>query len=413
MKVRIATLFSIVLLFLASLGHSQRPTPTPKRLTVLENDAELRELYLNINQKCIGRLSSEMWTLTHAYESKKEADEVLDYFMNFFKAIASDDSKQIAQLKRAKGFKDSFSKFLDSKDEAVRSFSLLMLGCAGDKSYAPKIAKLVNERDRSFNDRFAGKPTFARGRAAQALGALQASEYKQDIAKLLKSQNDSDRSGAISALAEMKALEFTSEIVALMTNKDLAFDDDDSPIYFLIETKQAEKYKKEIVQAMLDESHEKVPESAAYALAAIGAKEHAKDIAQLLKDEFRQGDAAKALAMLGATEYADEIAQLLAAKSGLTRNSALISLAILNSSKHVPAMIGLYRNDPEIYVKPHAAEALLLMGFPQFYREIVGGKPEPNEPPTLLEMDFHYFVREKLGLLNDRLKSNLQAKKPS
>ncbi|MBK9155124.1 MAG: hypothetical protein IPM25_13050 [Chloracidobacterium sp.] len=53
---------------------------------------------------------------------------------------------------------------------------------------------------------------------------------------------------------------------------------------------------------MLGESS-KGTESAA-SLAALGSREHAKDIALLLKNEFRQADAAKALALMGATEYA-------------------------------------------------------------------------------------------------------------
>ncbi|MGD9589328.1 MAG: HEAT repeat domain-containing protein [Pyrinomonadaceae bacterium] len=382
-------------------------------MTILENDAALRNLYLNINQKCIGRMSGEMWTLTHAYESKSEVDKVLDYFIGFFKAIESDDAKQVAKLNGAQGFKETFSKFLDSKDEAVQAFSLFMLGCAGDRAYASKIAKIVNERDPSFTDRFSGNPTFVRGRAALALGALQATEYKPDIAKLLKSQNYADRSGAISVLAEMKALEFTNEIVAIMTNNEFAFDDDDSPIYFLIETKQAEKFKKEIVRAMLGESREKVPESAAYALAALGSREHANDIALLLKNEFRQADAAKALALMGATEYADEIAKLLAAKSGLTKRASLISLAILDSRKYVPKMIQLYKDDPEGYVKSEAATALLLMGFSQYYRESSGERSEPSDAPKLLEMDFHYFVRERLNSLNEKLSTNLRSVKPT
>lgn len=400
------TILSLVLLLqLACVGlvcaQNPTPVPSPKRLVALENDVELRELYLNINQKCIGRLTGEMWTLTHAYESKEEVDRVLNYFIDFFKAIESDSPKQIEKLEGAKGFKSSFGSFLDSKDEAVRAFSSFVLGCAGAKSYASKIAKIVNERDESFNDRFSGKRTFARGRAAIALGALQATEYKADIAKLLKSKNESDRSGAIFALAEMRALEFTNEIVGILINKDFAFDDDDSPIYFLIETKQASNYKKEIVQAMLGESHENVPESAAYALASIGAKEHDKDIARLLKNEFRRGDAAKALALLGAKRYKPEIARLLSSSSQITRQAAAVALAILGAKEYIPKLTALCQKEAW-----SVADALVLLGQSNCYRRIPMTPGRTETQPALNEEDFHYFVKDRVVELNKILEQN-------
>lgn len=362
------------------------------------------EVLVKLEQKCLPRLTGEMWTLTHAYESKDEVDKVLAYLADIAKSSQTVDQR----LGGAESYKNTFSKFLDSKDEAVRAFSAIALACTGDKSFAPRLAKIVNERDESFTERFAPGASFVRGRSAVALGLMQATEYKSDIARLLKSKNEYDRSGAISALIELNAIEFTGEIVSLLANKDLAFDDDDSPIYFLIETKQVGKYKKEIVQAMLGQSHMKVSESATYALAAIGAKEHARDVARLLKNEFRQGCAAKALALMGASEYSGEIAKLLSAKSGLTRNAAMVSLAILDSKKHIQAIVRIYNNDPKIYVKPQAAVALLLLGKPQYYREI---KLETalKEPPKLSELDFHYFVLEKLKPYNEKLLANLNS----
>lgn len=397
MKVLASAFLAVMVAFLY-YGEALRQTPSPS----------LRQ---NLEQKCLPRLSGEMWTLTHAYESKEEVDKVLASLGDLAKSFQTDRN----QPERPGGderLKENFSKFLDSKDEAVRAFSALVLACTGDKTYAPKLAKIVNERDESFNDRFAPMPSFLRGRAATALGLLQANEHKADIAKLLKSKNEYDRSGAILALAEMRALEFTDEIVSLLTNKELAFDDDDSPIYFLVETKQAGKYKKEIVKAMLGESHMKVPESAAYALASIGAKEHAKDVVQLLKKEFRQSHAAKALALMGSAPHSDEIAKLLAAQSGLTRNAAVVSLAILESKKHIPAIERIYKNDPQSYVRAGASIALLLLGKPQYYREITMNT-DRNGPPSLLDIDFHYFVIEKLKSYNRRLIANLDPTKPS
>lgn len=368
------------------------------------------DTHVKLEERCLRRLMAETWTLTHAYDSKEEVDKVLTYFATVATTHQRGDSNQIRQLGGADGIKKQFSKFLESRDNAVRAFSALFLACTGDRSYAPKLAAIVNERDASFTDRFAPEPSFVRGRAAIALGMLRAVEYKPDIAKLLKSKNDSDRSGAIAALTEMQAVEFTKEIVSLLTDKDIAFDDDDSPIYFLIETKQARKYKNVLVQALFAETRSKIPESAAYPLAALDAKEHARDVARLLKNEFRQRHAAKALALMGAVEYSDEIAKLLASKSGLTRNAAIVSLSILDSKKHISAIEKIYQNDPEGYVKAEAATALLLLGKPQYYRERAG---ESNGPPKLSEIDFHYFVIEKLKPYNEKLFSNLNSVPPN
>lgn len=386
-----------------SLGGEVTRAQTP--LTSSRPDGKA---LLNLEQKCLTRISAEMWTLTHAYESKEEVDKLLEYLIDFAPKSLTGESKQIDFPGVSEVFKENLSKFLDSKDDSVRAFSALALACTGDRSYSPTLAKIINERDESFSDRFAPRPSIVRGRAAVALGLLQATEYKRDIIKLLKSKNEYDRSGAISALGEMHALEFTNEIVSVLIEKDFAFDDDDSPIYFLIGTKQAGKYKQELVRAMLGESRTKVTESAAYALAAIGATEHAKDIAQLLKSEFRQGAAAKALALMGSTQHSDEIAKLLAARSGSTRNAAMVSLAILDSKKHIPAIERIHTNDPESYVRAHAAIALLLLGKPQAYREF-RAETDVKGPPKLSEIDFHYFVLERLKSYNEKLIANLNA----
>src|SRR5690606_11465038 len=99
------------------------------------------------------QLSSQLWTLTHAYDSKEEVDKALDYFIEFMKAVESNNAEQIKELGGAKGFKDKFAGFLNSKDQAVKGFSAFILGASGDKSYAPKLAELVNHRDPSFEDR--------------------------------------------------------------------------------------------------------------------------------------------------------------------------------------------------------------------------------------------------------------------
>jgi HEAT repeat protein len=81
----------------------------------------------------------------------------------------------------------------------------------------------------------------------------------------------------------------------------------------------AAEYAGEIARVLQDEFRGETVETAAYALAKLGFKQHTKEIMRLLGKEFRKGDAAKALAVMGAAEYADEIARMLGDKNPLNR----------------------------------------------------------------------------------------------
>ena len=56
-----------------------------------------------------------------------------------------------------------------------------------------------------------------------------------------------------------------------------------SPLYFLIQTGQEQNYKKEIANTLSNEFQSKTSETAAYALAAMDAKEFAADHRFVLK----------------------------------------------------------------------------------------------------------------------------------
>jgi HEAT repeat protein len=71
--------------------------------------------------------------------------------------------------------------------------------------------------------------------------------------------------------------------------------------------------------------------AACYALAKLNAKQHVKDLAGLLEDEYRRRHAAKALAVFGAKEYPKDIAKLIEDTNSLVRCDALIALAILDA----------------------------------------------------------------------------------
>lgn len=405
------TLLLILSLAVAISTHAQTVAPTPINLAVLENDEELKTVYLGIANKYIGQLSSQLWTLTHAYDSKEEVDKALDYFIEFMKAVESNDPEQIKVLGGAKGFKEKFAEFLDSKDQAVKGFSAFILGASGDKSYAPKLAELINHRDPSFEDRFAGDLVFYRGRAAIALGMLNATEHKTDISKLLKSKNEYDRSGAIFALADMDAKEFTREIVGILKNKEFEFPGDESPIYFLVKTGEAKNYKKDIAEVMLSTRETEVAESSAYALVALDAKEHAKDIAKLLNKEFRKRSAAKALALMNATEYADHIAFLLKDENSLVRSAAALSLGILKSKKHIPDLASILLSDEAEFVRNNAAVAIFFLEADKYYKEALKEVEDGHKGVYLSEIDFHPFVLDKVKSLGSELERKIESAK--
>lgn len=383
---------------------AQTPQPTPIKLDILEKDEELRDLFLNLNSKFPTYLPSNMWMLTHAYESKDEVDRVLNYFTEFLSAVNSNDKKKIGELGGARGFKDKFVYFTASKDDAVRAFSAIMLGMAGDKSYAPFLAKLINERDESFSSDEPSKMPGYRGRACVGIAMLGAKDYKADISKLLVSKNDYDRSGAIIALGELQATEYTKDIVRFLNDQNYRIRDDDSPLHFLIETKQARKYKNLIVSTMLKSSDSEVVESAAYALVAIDAKEHAPDVAKLLQSEFRKGTAAKVLALLGARQYVPRIARLLSDKSSLVRADAVAALAILDAKQYAPRIAALITKRKDDFVSVYAAEAILLMGAKAYYpkaQEALAFKAD--KCPYRMAGDFHTFVTEKAEAVRVKL----------
>jgi len=395
-----------MLIALGSNVQAQIPIQTSANQGKLaERDPELRH-FLERLGSYQNRLSSEMWTLVHAYDSKEEVDRVLNYFIDFLKAVDSDDETKYEKLGGLKGFKEQFSKFLDSKDEAVKSFALFVAGVSGDKTFVPKIVKFVNERDPSFYDRFTDRTVFYRGRAAIALGRLPAPEFKPDIAKLLESKNESDRSGAIYALADLHGIEYSGQIVGILTDKGFKFEYDDSPIYFLVQTGQGRNYKNEIAGTLASDFKIETSESAAYALVAMDAKEFAPNIAACLKNKFRRTWAMKALALMQATQYSDQIALLLKDESILVRSAAATSLGILHSTKHIPLIAPLL-SDEDGSVRHDAAEALIRLDASKYYATALqvfdGGQVGKDWSVT----NYHEFVRNKVEQLNDELEKKL------
>ncbi|CAN5154647.1 hypothetical protein BH20ACI2_BH20ACI2_06180 [soil metagenome] len=351
-------------------------------------------------------LQGAMWTVTHDYADYKHMDEVLKSVFSYFEAFAkyrSGDSEPLIKLGGIVGFKDKLRIWLKDSDQAIRAFAAVLAGISGDQSLAPDVARLL----------VAGKPVevedeqmiYDRGRAAVALGMMGSTYYKSSISALLKSHNQYDRSGAISALGTFGAKEYANEIVSVMLSDDFKTDDDPSPVYFLIETGAAKDYKRQLAQAM-KKGFRELPTAAMYALVSLGAKEHAGDIAQLLRTGYRREDAMKALALLGATQFSAEIARGLRDKNGLTRSAAALSLGILDAKQYAKQVATLLR-DPESYVHSYAAIALLLMNARKYYPSAL--KEVDPKTKDYFTLDFSPIVENQTKELRERLKKSIEA----
>jgi HEAT repeat protein len=155
------------------------------------------------------------WTLIHDYSEHKHMEEVLKQVQNFFEALAAyekGDSSALSQFGGVKGFKEKLAHWLDDDDQAIRAYSVVMLGIFGDHEYADELAGLLKPRKYKSNDLI----HYDRGRAAMALGLVGAKEYTAKLANLLKSSNQYDRSGAAYGLAFLGAKDQARAIAKLI-----------------------------------------------------------------------------------------------------------------------------------------------------------------------------------------------------
>lgn len=408
-----ALLLTIIFaLFLTS--SSGQESKSPNQLNSIEqNETQLEDLKQRFSVKYAGVLSSSIWTLTHDYKSKTEVDSVLKYLRKFFTALQANDQAKLQEMGGVKGFKDKFLEFLKSEDENIKGFAAIILGITGDINYAPQIAALINERDKSFTDRDTYPLVTYRGQAATALGIMGAKKYTPKIALLLKSQNNYDRSGAISALSYLDAKEYSKDVVALLTNKNIYHIGNVSPIYFLIETGTAKDYKKELIEVMLNELSSEIAEAAVYALVSLESKENARDIAKLLNREFRKGNAAKALALLDAKEYSNHIASLLNDENSLVRKDAALALGILKAKNHSSKVAELLKAK-EDFVRYYAAVSLVLMQANEYYKEAIPIIEKSHQSGAYLnDGDFHPLVQDRSRQINAQFKQLLEQANPS
>jgi len=360
---------------------------------------EAKQLALRFqNPRSINLITSEMWALTHAGRLKDEVDESIELLVTFLdKASKNEDAGS------AKEFKSKMAAFLNSKDDIVAGFAATVLGISGDLSYARRIAKLL-DKEEPPNDQ--AKPITSRSRAAVALSLMGAREYVPKLVLMLKSRNNYDRMGAAVALGQFQAKEHANEVASLLRSENRGLGDDDSPIYALMEMGVGAAYAADFAKMLHNNFDTETTKTAAFALVKLGAKEYKQDIAKLLGQEFRKGDAAKVLALMGATEYVDQIANLLKDRNGLIRTDALLALGIMRATKYVP-QVAKHLKDPEVYVPIYAAYALVLMEADRYADQIL---PEVEhlyrEDLFLGEHRFHPFAEDEIKKIKNRFKES-------
>lgn len=369
---------------------------------VSEDGQEWSQLVKRFSDKrLVNFVASGMWTLTHAGESKEEIKEIVE----LFKLLDTSDKQNSSfanNNERAKSFKDKFAGFLDSKDDIVAGFAATMLGIAGDLRYAPAIAKLLDKKDPPDDPNKFTPQVSSRGRAAVALSLMGSREYIPKRVLMLKSSNSYDRTGAASALGELRAKEHAREVADILNKEEFAYLDEGNPIYALIEMGVGEQYVAEIAKTLRSDFSSEVTEAAAYAMAKLGAKQYAADIATLLRKEYRKGHAAKALAIMGAQEYSDEIALMLKDENGLVRSDALLALGILGAKKYV-TQVAVHLKDREGYVQHFAAESLVLLEADRYASQIIPLVENGYRAGLYLDTgDFNPLVEEELIQLRKR-----------
>jgi HEAT repeat protein len=326
--------------------------------------AQLRARFMDQRYQVI--LSGILWSVSHAAESRETLDQFFGLLKSAGPAIDGDDPNLLKDLGGVTGFKGRLVTLARSNDDAVAAGAAIMLGICGDQRYASELAQLLKKTDRPGTDDGEFHPVTVRGRAAMALGLLDAKQYAPDLVALLNSKNEYDQGGAAMGLGYLGDRRYSKAVAALLDTRDdmsgLIPGVAESAMISLVLMGAAADYSDKIAR-MLRSGRElpgETVETAAYALAVAGAKEHAPDIAVLLRHDHARGYAAKALGLMGATEYAKEIAALLAGQHSSDREAAALALGVMGARQYAGAVAKLLR-DAEQPVRYRAAVAIVLM----------------------------------------------------
>ena len=296
---------------------------------------------------------------------------------------------------------------MDSKDDTVSGFAARMLAIIGDVSSAPQIASLLDRKKDAAPDAY--PPITVRGEAAIALASLGLKEYAGRIAQLLKSENGYDRSGAAMALATLKATEYAQSIADLLKVEERAIRRD-TPIYALFEMGVAADYEKEIAEVLNDKFADDRVAAAAYALARLGAKHRASEVAKHLHAGYLNRDVVKALALLNAKEYAPEIAPILSNEHSYNREAAALALGILGAHEFVVDIAKLLGDKT---TERDGARALVLLEANAYAARVLPIIAQQRSGAYFSTEDFSPLVKEQAADLDQRFRVLLKKMKAS
>jgi len=206
MNVIVTALFLVVLVLASIADGAQRAAPgsTPG---AAEFQARWKD---ERNWKLV---MGVLWTSSHSDVEEKDA-EVLAKVHAYVEAISKGD-RTAMEPAAITAFKERLSGLLDHESQGLRALAAVLLGVCGDKTYAGRVAVLLEPRLVTGL-----MPHFDRGRAAIALGLLGATEYTIDLVSLLKSSNSFDRSGAAFGLGALRARDHEKAVAALLNDPD-------------------------------------------------------------------------------------------------------------------------------------------------------------------------------------------------
>ena len=385
----------IPVLFLAVLAvplRADEPKKTPEKAATESEAEQIKRIGSRLDKMAPEMINSISFTMLHC-----AGNEAIDTFM---KAIGSPDEhgkgfKFAVAVREAGGlakYRRRVVGLLSSKDITVRGYGAQWLGFVGDDSCKEELVKLLKakptaakkpkngELDESalISDALAG---FDRQMAATALGTLQAKECVNDLVALLQDPNARVRAGGAMAPAMLKAKEHSDAIVKLLDYEggfDPRADEAKMAAILALVALEAKQHAPAIAKMMSkgDGPFGDAEEMALFALVALDAKEQVKDMAAMLKDDFRCGEAALALALMSATDYAAAISELLKKKDDTryVRGRAAMALGILRAEKHAADIADLMKNSKDsertmaawalilLENKEHAAEAIDAIG---------------------------------------------------
>lgn len=357
-------------------------------------------------------LNSRMWSLIHNYRSTKHLEDLMTLLTLFSTALEKDEPRRLDSIGGIKGFHERIASLMKAGDDEVSGFAAIVLGVCGDQSYAPRIGELLDRRGQRPGKEADWQLSTARGTAATALGLMGAKEYAPKILTLLLSASEYDRSGAAIGLAYLGDKAHANAIVRLLRNEQNRERDAESAIHALFVLNVAADYADDIASILRDRFPGDSGETAAYALAKVGAKEHAKDLAKVLSSQFQKGYAAKALAIMGATEYVNDIAPLLGDESALSRKDSALALGVLNATQHAGQVSKLLK-DKEEFVRYYAAVALVLMEAREYSDDVVRIiEAFHRDGSHLNEGDFHPIVNDEYLQIKARFERSLTTLKP-